>query len=831
MRRNSPTLMRFVKLCLTFCLAVFFAVHSSAQVPPSKYSSSQGFVEAVKVDPLQRTITVSGWVASNNPSIFVTNLTLVMDHREIYRGRFASAERPDVVAATGRKDWLLSGFRVVVDLPHGVAAGSVPLEVFARLGDGSSFELNIAPELQLVSVSTPHVSGIWQIGLLVIVIALPLLIFAGSWVPSLVAWPWASLFGSALFLSFLILVAGGWTGSSFGLALRASPMIEHDAKPWRGEDRWVRSDEWELNTPLAISQAYHSPPYPVVNKLLGSDGQNMMVIGMTGVPVAHISSLAKPATWGFFLFDLRAALAWYWWFPFFACFAALWRLLVRLFELDWRLAAALSLTVSASPYAVVFSGWPAYVVFFPMVALLASEQIFLQRKIWPAALLGGLLGWSLAGFAMVLYPSWQISIAYLTLPLAVAWFWTLRKRLNWKLPQAIGCFAALATATAILLAWWLDAQEAVDAIRSTLYPGGRNVEAGGDIDPWFLIKGWLSPVTMYGSSELMVPSDAGSFICLLWVALPAVFYRWFKLRQIDAVSFALVAVSLLMLTFAFIGFNKHFASVTLLGFTTTYRIDLVLGLGQTLLFGWLMSPSAKDPSPITDAWKYAFVTATLLAVTSVVWLVGKLPTVVSQMVPPGFLLLTYVAIGIASYGLLVGRHSWVIVALLAWTLSASIPFNPLGLATNHLTVVPSLAQTLSALDTKKESPSLAIVGERVWAMTLPAAGLHVVNTAFYYPQKTVWASLDQDRQNTAVYNRFHRFLLQLRKLPPGSDHLLENPRLDEVRVSLDPDRFNFKLLGATAVLVSPSDGKRIRNNPSVMLVKSTEQWELFRVVN
>ena len=33
---------------------------------------------------------------------------------------------------------------------------------------------------------------------------------------------------------------------------------------------------------------------------------------LTGVPVAHASALAKPATWGFFAFDLRRALAWAW---------------------------------------------------------------------------------------------------------------------------------------------------------------------------------------------------------------------------------------------------------------------------------------------------------------------------------------------------------------------------------------------------------------------------------------------------------------------------------------------------------------------------------------
>ena len=39
---------------------------------------------------------------------------------------------------------------------------------------------------------------------------------------------------------------------------------------------------------MAISQVYHYPKSPIVNNNWGSDGHNMLVVGMTGVPVAHI---------------------------------------------------------------------------------------------------------------------------------------------------------------------------------------------------------------------------------------------------------------------------------------------------------------------------------------------------------------------------------------------------------------------------------------------------------------------------------------------------------------------------------------------------------------
>jgi hypothetical protein len=796
----------------------------------SSMPAGQGYVDAVHIDSERRQLTISGWVASLNPSVFVTNLILEAGDTEIYRGHFEGSERPDVALANGRKDWLGSGFRLTVDLPRRIQNGALPIKVSARLGDGSSFELSVPNALKSVSISAPLPPARWRMAVLIVALALPVLVFFASFTPRRLAWPWIGLFGGAIALSFSLLVAGGWTGSSLGLALKGSSIIEHDALPWQGADRWIRSDEWEVLTPLAISQASHRPPYPVVNKLLGTDGQNMMVIGMAGVPVAHISSIAKPATWGFFLFDLRAALSWYWWFPFFACFSALWLVLIRFFELDWRVAAALSLTGSASPYAVVFSAWPAYTIFFPLVALLSLHRIFVQRHFFSTAFFGLLLGWASAGFALILYPSWQISIAYLMLPLAIAWLWSQRNRLNWGLVQFLAVCLGVAVAAGVLFAWWWDARDAVMAIKSTVYPGGRSLETGGDIAPWFLIKGWLGPVTMYINSTMTVASDAGTFPFILWAVLPAVFIRLLVLRRIDAVACALTAVTLFVLVFIFIGFDKQFARMTLLGFATSYRADLVLGTAQIFMLGWLMSPSRQTPGPVTFRWLGVYISIALFAVTYAVHLTDKLPTAISQLVPSGFTFLAFLAIGLTTYWLLIQRYQWVLATLLAWTLSASLPFNPIGQAPNHVNISPSLAREVAALDPTDQSPPIAVVGERIWAMTLPAAGLHVVNTAFYYPQKSIWATLDPGNQNAVVHNRYHRLLIYLKKLPSGPGYVLESPRLDEVRVSVDPDRFDFRLLGAKAVLVSPADGKMIRSNSGLRLLKETDQWALFQVL-
>ena len=817
------------KRILVLLGGVFFLSLSGAQSDAVAIAAGQGYVEAITVDSEKRTLKVSGWVAPQNANVFVTNILIKVAGSEIYRGRFERSERPDVVKATGRNDWLWSGFQVVVTIPSNVANGPSDFKLQARLGSGQIFEVPVPDALKTIDLRAPNSPGTWQLIALCLAVALPAFVVILSLVNDGIARPWKSYFGISVFLSFLLLVGAGWTGSSFGLALKGSPFIAHGALPWLGNDREIRSDEWEVLTPLAISQASHLPAFPVVNRLLGADGQNMMVIGMTGVPVAHLSSVAKPATWGFFLFDLRKALAWYWWLPFFACFGALWLVLIQTFNLEWRTAAGLALMGTASPYSVVFSGWPAYTVFFATAAVHAWQNILQRNHLWHASLFGLLLGWALAGFALVLYPSWQIKLTYLLVPVALAWVWNERRRLNFGVSQWLALAVATLVAVAILGSWWLAAHDAVAAIRSTVYPGGRSLEVGGDIDPWFLIKGWLSPATIYATSDIIAPSDAGSFLFLLWAAVPAIVVRSVALRKVDPVIAALLAVTGLILAFAFIGFDPQIARFSLLGYTTSYRIDLTLGIAQIFVLAWLMAPTHQTLGYQSTPWKSSFATFSILVMVHIAWLFGKLPVAISQMIPPSYALMTFAAIGLASYALLAQRHVWVICICLVWTLGASLPFNPLGVATNQLVASDELRKEISAIDHNSPSPAVAVIGERAWAVALPGAGIHVVNSVFYYPQKSLWAVLDPEHRYALVHNRYHRLVLTL-QTQPGTTHSIESPRLDEVRVNLDPERFDFRLLGAKAVLLTPAEGKKLRGNRGLTLQKATGQWELFRIL-
>lgn len=801
--------------------------------------AGRGHLDRTFYSESHHALIVSGWVAPENPNIFATNIMVDIDGTQIYHGRMLRSERPDVVESTGRKDWLVSGFQIEIPLPDHIKGGMHNIQVGARFSNGKEIRLSAASSanpIQLPERNSP--STFFQLSIFLSII-IPLASLLGSNQIQLCTAQWRSiqsdifgkyLFSLALVFSFTILVASGSSGSSLALLFENNRIAMHDAKPWLGKGQGIRSDEWEVITPMAISQKNHQPKFPIINSNWGHDGHNMLVVGMTGVPVAHVSAIAKPATWGFFVFDLRHALAWYWWFPFFSCLIALWLVLQKFFQLDWKISAALATSFAFAPYSATFSGWPAYTTFFPLASLLFIQKIVQNQRLLFALAYGLLLGVSISGFALVLYPAWQISLIYIFIPFGLAWCWQERKNLHFRSTQWVGSLVALCASLCILGFWWIDAKEAVHAIQNTVYPGQRVLEVGGDIDPWFFIKGLLSLQTMYRPTTLMDPSDAGSFIFLPLALVVSGALTFISHKNTRLLGTVLAAYMLAAIAYMFIGSNAAIARWSLWGAVTSYRLDLALGLVQIFLMAWIFS-STKDTGPVKPWLRWTAWSAGIATFSWGWWLYQRLPfTIASDLLEPVFWL-SLITWGALAYFFIIRHYTYVTVLFLLWMLAISLPFNPLGQAPNNIVLDNTLTQTIKRIIFNGKNGQIAIIGERTWPLVLAIADLHVTNSVFYHPPITFWKKMDPTGDSTPVYNRYQRLFFRLQPLPTPPHQAIQSPRLDEVVLTMDPEFFNFAELGAEAIL-SPSTHKdSLLKNQSLEYITETNQWIIFKVKN
>lgn len=828
-----------------------------------------GFIEEAHMLDTH-TLRLKGWAASTDPSVFVTMAHVWLDQERIYVGRIGYAtSRIDVAEAYDWALWQSSGFEMHVRIPSRISAGPATIRMEVFNGDGSRFELQALPAAQRVEIQHSANPPSWRaLALLGLAIALPILALLtperrqapahADAVPTHPPSPasrrhWRarrSQFAAAMLLSFGMLVTGGWTGSSLRLLLDHTPMLTHDAGPLFGQAQLVRSDEWLVVTPLAISQRSQPQPFSSINSLHGLHGQNMNAVGMTGVPVANLAVLAKPAVWGFFLFDLRRALAWDWWLPFFACFGALWLVLQHWFHTPWRWAAVLAAAFSLSPYSVSFSGWPAYVTCFPLIAILALDRLLQLRSPGGRSVLAGagyglLAGLAVASFALVLYPGWQIALVYLIAPLALAYFWQTRQQRALGMAQWLGLLAAVAMTLLIMGSWWLDAREAIQTMQATVYPGKRSTEVGGYADPWALSKGLTNITTMFQSSMWSIPSDAGSFVfVLLPLAVATAMIGLSKAKggtsnPLGPVVWVLWAYTAFVVLFMLVGLPARLSELSLWGRVPAIRLDVALGLAQTFLLAWLLGRQyigrRTHPNQADESLGLVAILTGLTSAGLALWQHTLMPAPLQDWVTSGTVAFSVGLIGLLGALLVSRQHLTIGVALYGiWMLAAALPFNPLGQAPTRIAVTPALA-TLLKTEQPAQRPRVAVIWENRWANALSAAGASVLNTTFYNPPLAFWEQLDPSGHYTTQYNRYQHlgiFLAPERQDINQGDptFTIAAPALDRVELRIDAQRFDFERLSADYVLANRVDAGKLQSNPSLTIAHTEDDWTLFSVI-
>lgn len=630
----------------------------------------------------------------------------------------------------------------------------------------------------------------------------------------------------ALAAMFLWLVANGVTGSSMEVGLNSTHLVSHDMKRLLNtKPRAIRSDEWLVSTALAISQFNHNPPYPITNNNLGPDGQNMLVVTMTGVPVAHISAIGRPATWGFFFFGLEKALSWYWWLPIFGCLLSLWALFAVTFALKWGPGLALAAIFTFSSYSSAWSFWPAYLVMFASAGFIAVLGVFRSRHLSKSVGWGALLTLSIVGFTLVLYPAWQVVVGYLYLFLLVGVF--LKDRL-WGMvsrPKVIILIIAGGVAAAVLYAWWVDARGAILAMMHTVYPGERASITGGGLPLWSLAEGLFNTTSLFTSDLPYTNESESSSFLFLWLPILALILRLMWLRKrIDPVCAAILLFVCIGAFYQYIGVPRWFAEYSLWGRSTPTRAVLAMGLAEVFLIAWLLNEMRQTrPSVWSDArlLEWVIVVAT---VGSTAFLFTLMP--VEWRGKPFYWSLAggTITILILTVAFLENKRRLLLTVWAVWTCSISFAFNPFAIAPSHVTS----AGELNLMAGQDDGVGRVLFMEsQIPAMILLAADVPVLNGVFFYPQKSVWSVLDPGGVEERIHNRYQHLTFSCGEDPSIAPAAISSPTPDQVHVKVSCARFQFDALPLD--LVISRSPRELSHNPSLRLERKVGGDFIFRV--
>lgn len=647
-------------------------------------------------------------------------------------------------------------------------------------------------------------------------------------------------FGAKLLLAvwglFLILAACGVHGSSTpvsagwwspetpysGYVLDWLTPSDRTSPLWRellmAQSRIIRSDEWVYYTPQALSQLSHVPRFPVVNSNI-CNGQNMLVFPYA--PVKHISTLARPATWGYFILGAQRGLAWQWWFHVFSCFTVLYLLLCVILNGHHKVAAFGAFWFSASAYVVCWSLWPAYLVFFAALACLSAYYLLRSDNPRIQIVSGISLGLALPGFLMTMYPAWQVTLAYLFLFLFIGL--VCRDRLYRGL-FPISKYRALALATALLLsaiitiAFITSLSPVLGLMAGTIYPAER-VSLGGDYPLWLVFKGIYNFFTVREVFPMLGnETEAASFYHLFPALFAAILVSKRLIKGLGPVGWMLIIYITGILLFLTIGVTSSFARISLLRYVLPVRSDLGLGLASIILCikaHVLSKELGKDR--ISRFSGEAIVGG--VAMTLVLLFTGRgIMHAMNGFPPTHLIVLASLLGGLASLLMLSGMTRSFCALLAVAVVAAGGFFNPLSTNLDHI-YKSELARQITRLNAEAGgAPLWVCYGDTYPSVLITMLGGRSIGGIHWPPQMSFWEKVDPAGQYKRIYNNFSHIELAYER--DERKILLTGSQSYVVKIGISPGNAALRAMGARYVLAMGESQSEIDRAKFPMLYRS-----------
>ena len=714
-----------------------------------------------------------------------------------------------------------AGFDWLVKLKDPLAAGVHPLQLTATFPNGHRAAIKGSetdtPVVVVQEIKRRH----WRV-LALILLGIAAIGYAQRrWRNGGAAWQRHWLAGHRMAWGmgalFVVLVTVGVTGSSMGVLFNSpygkSILDVQGASRTVLGDEWVRGDEWGVQLPNILAQLQHEPRFPVVNELLGQDGQNMGVIGMTGVPVRQWAALARPATWGFFVLPLRQAMAWHWQLPFWGCLLALWLMLNVLRPTQRGLNLALSLAFCVAPYAAAWSNWPLYATMFPAFAFVVVAAMLRSEGVGKGVALGAVLGWLLACWALVLYPTWIIVVGSSMAFIGLGWCVDNRMSLRFGKAQWAGLTACTVVLLILLGSWWMDTHEAIALMRATVYPGGRGAMPGGELSWWWHLRGYHGLESLRSTGPDSNPSEASSYLILPLLMLALVALSLVRDRQMRWTVLGCMAFMGCFWIYTMVGIPVELARITLWGNMPPGRMDVGFGFLMAVI---LCVCASSVKVPVTIAGRAAALTVAALSAGLVVMALLHTPlTIAPNVSTPVLMASMAVPVAFICGWALWGRIGSS-VALMVWIfVIATLQFNPLRIAPSSVELAQGHRSFVADAQGRSQR-TLVLNGDGIGAMIFAAVGVPIANGVFYYPHRALWQGMHLSADEWSQVNRYqHLGFYLMDDVDAERGYRLALPSVDQLHVHVHPQRFDFSCTGALRVAAPAQLASMLVDNPGL----------------
>lgn len=549
----------------------------------------------------------------------------------------------------------------------------------------------------------------------------------------------------------IYIVVMGYSGSSIGVYQHViqPESTKIDYLPILGKERPIRSDEWNVGTPVAISQSVGENKYEYhSDKLRGATKTD--VLSILGSPVLDITLLGKPFNIGYILFGAEGGLSFLWYGKIIA-------LMLASFEFFMLITNKKKLISLLGMILVVFSAATQWwymidVMLWGMLALVLIDKFMLEEKLKIKILCA--LGILISGvsYVFIFYPAWQVPFAYIYLAVFIWIICKNRKTYKINLKDILIVISVILALAGVLIYYLVMSKDTLSAVNNTAYPGERFETGGGAAYVAFsYVYSFLFPY-----KHMINPCELSGMLSLFPIPMIVAIIYFIRNRKKEDIAFIvpMLLVSILFSVFTLMKTNELLARITFLYMSPPSRLAVPLGLVQIILMLYVMAHCRKEDkilgkttSIIVSVIASMFILSTAIN-TDMENVMGELTSYICGLI---VLISSYLLFAINK-----DKNKEKLIALLIpIALLTGATVNPIQRGIGVITEKPVSKKIQEIVKEDPENNLWVVEGYPNYAL---ANGAKVINSVNTYPNfelfKTILGEDAEKEENELIYNRY-----------------------------------------------------------------------------
>lgn len=527
-----------------------------------------------------------------------------------------------------------------------------------------------------------------------------------------------------------------------------------DSHTLLGKARNIRSDEYAVNLPLLISQELTKFPY--FSDIVGGTKTDMFMV--YGQPVWDIAVLFRPFHWGYLLLGLERGLAFFWFGRLLVTFIVAFEF-GRLITRDNRaLSLALAFMIAGSS---VLQWWFAVnsiaeLLIYGMGAVLLINLYMTRESLKIRIFTAIVFSICVGGYAVSLYPAWQIPFAYIFAPIGIYYLVTNLKARKWFISDTIiivvmFLFIAIMLGRIVIKSW-----DTIQAVLNSAYPGDRFEQGGGFAFAFFrYILGLFTPfyeINSYGTN-LCEEAKVFDLFPLCWI-IPL--WLIFKEKKRDKLLIIMLITSAFLALWLVFKFPVWYAKITLLSKVPPNRLYQAVGfLNLFILF--------RSISIVDKKFNLAFsvIVSLVFSVLCVITVHLQMPAYLNTNRTICGLIVLFLSMLFAMQSFNKNVENFACICLVIGLINI-FGVNPIEQGLDTLYEDGVLGEIRYIDD--EDSGIWVVEG-----MDFPTnnytimAGVRTLNSTSTYPNIEKWSKVDKEHKYEDCYNRYAHILIDLQK--------------------------------------------------------------------